>query len=135
MSTQDTRSGGEQLFSSTWLWTWDGVCFGFRRKDSLFTWDGFEVGRFSGIEIYGPDGRYLGEVRKADDGDRLITSCYKKSNWKDAFVPATERGHRRVPNRAEESLYCGFEHFPSAKTLKGMLAELKVGLRGFANAG
>ena len=35
------------------LWTWSGVYFGYRRRDSLFTHDGIEVGRFAGLEAYG----------------------------------------------------------------------------------
>jgi hypothetical protein len=57
MSTQAARPVREILASLTpnWLWTWDGVCFGYRRGNSLFTYDGIEVGRFSGVEVYGAD--------------------------------------------------------------------------------
>jgi hypothetical protein len=81
MSTQAARSVRAVMVSLTpkWLWTWNGVCFGYRRGDSLFTHDGIEVGRFSGAEVYGADGSYLGEVRSTEeDGDRLITSSYKE---------------------------------------------------------
>jgi hypothetical protein len=77
MSTQAARSVRAILASFTpiWLWTWNGVCFGYRRGDSLFTYDGIEVGRFSGAEVYGADGSYLGELKSTEeDGDRLITN-------------------------------------------------------------
>jgi hypothetical protein len=134
MSTQHGRSVEEiPLLTPTWLWTWEGVCFGYHRNKSLLTWDGMEVGRFSGAEVYGPDGRYLGEVRKATDENRLITSCYKKTSTRTAFVRTSERGYRRGADRPEEPLYCGFENFPLPKVLKGMIAELQKGMKSFAN--
>src|SRR5258708_40022547 len=80
------------------LWTWGGVCFGYRRDASLFTYDGVEVGRFVGAEVFGADGSYLGEVRRTEEGggDRLITSSYKKSRRADPFAPTTERPHQRA---------------------------------------
>ena len=107
------------------LWTWSGVYFGYRRGSSLFTYDGIEVGRFSGLEVYGIDGTYLGEVRSAEDGDRLITSNYKKSRTSAIFAPTFERPHTRVPDRTAEALYCGYEHFPSPEILKSAVLELK----------
>jgi hypothetical protein len=137
MSTQATRSVGATTASSTphWLWTWNGSCFGYRQGQSLFTWDGVEVGRFSGSEVYGPDGKYLGEIKKAQDGDRLIASSYKKSSTRAAFVPTFQRGRTPAGNRAGESLYCGYEDFPSAETIKGMVVELKKSLKSFASVG
>ncbi|HEV2200818.1 MAG TPA: hypothetical protein VGR73_13440 [Bryobacteraceae bacterium] len=120
----------------TQLWTWSGVCFGYRRDVSLFTYDGVEVGRFVGAEVYGPNGSYLGEVRRAEDGhsDRLITSSYKKSRTAVAFAPTTERPHIREASRAAEPLYCGYEEFPSPETLKAAVIELRKQLKSFAAA-
>ena len=56
------------------LWEWNGSFFGFRDKFDLWTYDGRQVGRFYGEEVYGPDGRYLGELLH---NNRLIT-CLKK---------------------------------------------------------
>src|SRR5713226_1624345 len=95
-----------------WLWTWTGT-LGYRRGDSLFTHDGVEVGRFSGVEVYGVDGRYLGEVGKTDDGDRLITNLYKKVSTVSAFAPTFDRSYIRPANRARQPLYSGHEDFPS----------------------
>jgi hypothetical protein len=65
-----------------WFWNWGGECFGYRDGDSVFTYFGKEVGRFDGEEIYGSNGRYLGEVMS---DNRLITSRSKKSS---AHMPA-----------------------------------------------
>ena len=56
-----------------WFWNWGGECFGYRDGDSLFTYFGREAGRFDGEEIYGSNGRYLGEVVS---DNRLITSLF-----------------------------------------------------------
>ena len=52
-----------------WLWTWGGVCFGYRDGADLWTHDGRHVGRFASGEVYAPDGSYLGELVQ---DDRLI---------------------------------------------------------------
>ena len=66
-----------------WLWTWGGECFGYRRDDRLFTHKGLQVGKFYGDEVYGSDGRYLGEVK----GDRLITETSRKGATSSSFSP------------------------------------------------
>jgi len=118
------------------LWTWSGVCFGYRRDASLFTYDGVEVGRFVGAEVYGVDGSYLGEVRRTENGggDRLITSNYKKSRTAPAFPPIMERPHLRDASRAAEPLYCGYEEFPSPEILKAAVFDLRKRLKSFAAA-
>ena len=47
-----------------WVWTVSGRSFGFIQDACLYTHDGRNVGRLvgGGEEIYGLDGRYLGEV-------------------------------------------------------------------------
>jgi hypothetical protein len=52
-----------------WFWNWGGECFGYRDGDSLFSYFGKEVGRFDGEEIYGSNGRYLGEVMSGVSSD------------------------------------------------------------------
>jgi hypothetical protein len=106
-----------------WLWTCNGVCFGYRVGGSLFTPDGVEVGRFSGSEAYDPYGRYLGELRTTDDGDRLITSSYKKSRIGAAFVPTFERPWKRPSARTRQPLNRGCEDFSSPEVVKGMITE------------
>jgi hypothetical protein len=45
-----------------WFWNRGGECFGYPEGDSLFTYYGLEVGRFDGEELFGSNGRYLGEA-------------------------------------------------------------------------
>src|SRR6266853_5362024 len=137
MSTQADRSVRAILASLTpsWLWTWNGVCFGYRRGDSLFTYDGIEVGRFSGAEVYGAEGSYLGEVRSTEeDGDRLITSSYKKLRTAAAFILIIERAQKRPVDRNQEVLYCGYEHFPSPDVLRGTILQRRSVPGSFTNA-
>jgi hypothetical protein len=65
-----------------WFWNWGGECFGYREGDSVFTYFGKEAGRFDGEEIFGSNGRYLGEVIS---DNRLITSRSKKSWVRGSF--------------------------------------------------
>jgi hypothetical protein len=124
MSSQAAHSVQAVFASVHWLWTWNGSCFGYRRGDSLYTYDGVEVGRFSGKEVYGPDGRYLGEVRSTEGSDdRLITSTYKKARMGATFVPAIERAQPRAADCSVAPLYCGYEDFPSPTVLKDMVLE------------
>src|SRR5579864_6640469 len=139
MSTSADRSVRTILASlrtPNWLWSWNGVCFGYRRGDSLFTYDGVEVGRFSGAEVYGADGCYLGEVRNSEeDGDRLTTSSYKKSRMAASFVTTLDSAQRRPADRNREPLYCGYEDFPSPEILRNDFLERSRMMRTFANAG
>ena len=106
------------------LWTWGGIYFGYRRGDSLFTYDGIEVGRFSGLEVYGMDGSYLGELGSSEDGYRLISSSYKKSSRAAVFAPTLEPPYVKIRNRTGLPLNCGYGHFPSPKMLRGTVLEL-----------
>lgn len=72
-----------------WFWTWGGECFGYRNGDSLFTYFGREAGRFDGEEIYGRDGRYLGEIR---NNNRLITKGVEEEQGAGEF--RTKNGRR-----------------------------------------
>jgi hypothetical protein len=121
MSSQGVRTAGAELgLKPCWLWTWNGVAFGYRLGDSLFTHDGAEVGRFLGTEIYGVDGRYLGELGSAEAGDRLITNLYKKGRLATPFVPTFDRSYQRPRQRSEQVLYSGHENFPSPEIAKAM---------------
>jgi hypothetical protein len=125
----------EESSDTHWVWAWNGVCFGYRRGDSLFTLGGIEVGRFSGAEVYGVDGKYVGEVRSTEDGDRLITGSYKKSCTGAAFVPTFERAPKGRPlDRPGQPLYCGYEDFPLAETDAFSVFGRKNRARRHANA-
>lgn len=93
-----------------WLWTWGGRCFGYREGSELWTYDGKHVGRFNGNnEVFGPDGRYLGEIIN----DRLIRNS-AKSFWQSyAFTPYAQRmGFMPYMNYVGYVMYAGHEEFP-----------------------
>jgi hypothetical protein len=114
MTPQPARSILDAVVQSerVWLWSWGGVCFGYRQENSLYTYDGQEVGRFSGAEVYGANGRYIGELNTAGDGSRLITNLYKKTQTRATFVPEIDRPQKRLEARAPEPLFVGHEDFP-----------------------
>jgi sporulation protein YlmC with PRC-barrel domain len=97
------------------FWTWGGTFFGFRREDSLFTHDGVEAGRFYEDEIYGADGKYLGEIRNTN---RLITDARKKERHKQGFSPRHTVGVVPYVDYVGYVMYVGFEDFPSPKQFK-----------------
>lgn len=98
-----------------WFWNWGGECFGYRDGDSLFTYFGKEVGRFDGEEIYGSNGRYLGEVMS---DNRLITSRSKKSWVRGSFGPRRSGSYARYANYAGYAMYAGYEDFPTPDTFR-----------------
>lgn len=93
-----------------WYWTWGGECFGYRINHRLFAHHGIEAGRFDGDEVYGSDGRYLGEV-KSDN--RLITHGGKKHWHGSAFSPSRHGSYVRYCNYVGYVMYAGYEDFPS----------------------
>jgi hypothetical protein len=90
-----------------WMWTWGGECFGYRNGHSLFTYFRQEVGRFHNDEIYGSDGRYLGEIKSRN---RFITRRSKSSWVKSSFAPRTGGSYARYANYAGYAMYAGYEH-------------------------
>lgn len=98
-----------------WLWTWGGVSFGYRLDYALFTHDGQLVGRFDGEEVYGADGRYLGELRQ---GDRLITQQGKNHPCRRVFVPARSACYERSADRPPLAMDAGYEDFPEPEALR-----------------
>lgn len=93
-----------------WLWTWSGECFGYRRNDRLFAYNGRQVGRFHGDEVYGCEGRYLGEIKSRN---RLITNVSKKGRVKSSFAPVLGGSYARFANYVGYVMYLGYEDFPS----------------------
>src|SRR5262245_25229650 len=96
---------------NNWLWSSGGRCVGYRRGDSLFTSEGIEIGQFSGKELYGVDGRYLGELSAAADGSRLVANVYKKSCSRSGFDPGKGPSYKPPADRTSEQLCCGHEDF------------------------
>lgn len=115
--TKAAATANAEAQGPAWYWTWTGASFGYREGNSLFTYDGVEVGRFHGREVYGADGRYLGESGSGDDQFRLITNIHKRSLFKDAFVPTLGRSHRSKAPRVPAELYSGHSDFPEPASL------------------
>ncbi len=93
-----------------WYWTWSGRCFGYQSGNSLRTHDGYDVGRFHGEEIYGEDGRYLGEVKN----EKFLITCSSKKHWrKGGFTPyAPNVGYVPFVDYVGFVMYAGYEDFP-----------------------
>lgn len=94
---------------SDWLWTWDGTSFGYREGDSLFTHNGVEAGRFhDDDEIYGSDGKYIGELKSG----KLVTKTSKLSKQKSAFTPRSRMGVIDRIGHIGTIGVVGYEDFP-----------------------
>ena len=63
-----------------------------------------------GDEVYGSDGRYLGEIK---NGNRLITNTGKKGWTKFSFGPVQGGSYARYVNYVGYVMYVGYEDFPS----------------------
>jgi sporulation protein YlmC with PRC-barrel domain len=95
-----------------WLWTWGGESFGYRDAEGLWTHHSRHVGRFLGHEVFGPDGRYLGEVRNG----RLIVNSGKRSRRTSTFSRKLTRiGYVNRVNYVGYVMLVGHEDFPRAE--------------------
>jgi hypothetical protein len=82
----------------------------YRDGDDLFTYGGKQAGRFHGNEVYGKDGRYLGEVLSG----RLITNR-SKTSWRQAAFGAVQRGgYAKYADYAGYAMYAGHQDFPAS---------------------
>jgi hypothetical protein len=93
-----------------WYWTWGGECFGYRNGQDLFTYRGRHAGRFHGDEVYGANGRYLGEVKNEN---RLITNQAKTGWTKSSFGRLQGGSYARYVNYVGYVMYLGYEDFPA----------------------
>jgi hypothetical protein len=93
------------------LWTWGGKFFGYRDGDSLWTHDGRHVAQFHDDEVYGPEARYLGEIK----GDNRLITCLSKKSWRrGSFAPYANRvGIVPYVAYVGNVMYAGYEDFPS----------------------
>jgi hypothetical protein len=92
-----------------WLWTWGGTCFGYRVDNQLWTHDGKHVGNFQGDEIFGSNGRYLGEIM---NGNRLIKCLNKRNQQGYSFTPYGRRAaYVKFVNYVGYVMYAGYEDF------------------------
>lgn len=93
-----------------WTWTWSGLCFGYWIEYDLWTYQGKHVGRRYGTHIYGPNGRYLGEIMS---NGRLITNKAKAGLKGAIFVPGLARkAEPPRPDSEGRTPYTGHEDFP-----------------------
>jgi hypothetical protein len=73
------------------------------------------------LEVYGRDGRYLGEIRNQN---RLITNRSKRNQRRASFTPYVRRaGVARYANYAGYVMYAGYEDFPSPQHSPRWLAQ------------
>jgi hypothetical protein len=93
-----------------WYWTWGGECFGYRQDDRLFAYYGLQVGQFHNDEVYGADGRYLGEVKNKN---RLITNLGKRGHVRGPFARTRVGNYARHGNYSGNGMLAGHEDFPS----------------------
>lgn len=93
-----------------WLWTWKGICFGYKDGDKLWTYDGRHVGKFFNDEVYDKNGKYLGEI-KSDN--RLIRNKSKRNYKKSGFSTYSNRvRYAKYANYTGYVMYAGYEDFP-----------------------
>ena len=97
-----------------WFWTWGGVSFGYRNGTSLVTFAGQEIGQFFGDEVYGRDGRYLGEVR---DSRRLIRDLAKRGQTRRPFHPAPLKPLVNRQDLFALPMVQGYQDFPTPDRL------------------
>ena len=68
--------------------------------------------------MFGPDGRYLGEI-KGSNGNRLITNLAKRSRVRCSFTPYASRvGYVRHTNYVGIVMCVGHEDFPASDELR-----------------
>jgi len=94
-----------------WAWTMRGKCAGY--WDELVLWDchGQPLGRRYGLDIYAPDGTYLGELMESN---RLAVNHAKIGLHGPAFLPFPSRPVSDIPPDLEpRHLPIGYEDFPS----------------------
>ncbi len=109
------------------LWTWRGTWFGYREGRELWTHDGRHVGRFVDDMVYGPSGRYLGEVRHG----RLLSRRASRALRGETFAAQPPRvaavGHVDL---VALPLLAGYEDFPAAQALRRALRTDDHGIAG-----
>lgn len=109
MTRQPVPSGDETVRNPKSFWSWGGRYVGYRLTDSLFSHGGRQLGYFAeGDEVYGCDGKYLGEVRT---GDRLITNLSKKHWTRGAVVPSVQNSAPGCSDVSPKEMLVNFEEF------------------------
>ncbi|HEX9062563.1 MAG TPA: hypothetical protein VF941_20505 [Clostridia bacterium] len=99
----------EKVKSLKWLYSWNGVCIGYVEEGLLWHSDGKNLGKFSGNEVYAPDGKYLCELHP---NGRLgvETSKIDKTNEPYNELDAKEE-YEKPQNTYALKLYTNFREF------------------------
>ena len=93
-----------------WVWTWDGIFFGYYEGEDLWTYDGRHAGKLRQNDIFDRNGHYIGEIINEN---RLITNQAKKGWRNNIFTPYARRGeYAKFANYAGFTMYAGHEDFP-----------------------
>jgi hypothetical protein len=93
-----------------WVWTLSGQCAGYWDGHDLWGCDGHHLGRRRGLEIYAPNGEYLGEVMEAK---RLARKKEKIALRAASFQAFPSRKLREAPPQREPlPLPPSFDEFP-----------------------
>jgi len=93
------------------FWNCSGNYVGYRAADGLFHRDGHQIGYFAeGNEIYGCNGRYLGEVRGKD---RLISNLSKRDWARSVRLPSAVEHPSENRKLSPVVVHPGYEDFPA----------------------
>jgi hypothetical protein len=102
----------EKVSTGVSFWNCHGTYIGYRASDELFDMNGRQIGYFAeGNEVYGCNGRYLGEVRGQD---RLITNPKKQAWARPASVPRALQHSAGRRDQPPVEVRPGYEDFPVA---------------------
>lgn len=101
----------EAVRSLKWLWSWKGICIGYKKDDYLWSYNGDNIGRFIGNEIYSPEGKYLGEIysngRLAIDKSKIdkLNKPYERLSTAESYEkPSDTSGMAIYPNYLDFSI-------------------------------
>lgn len=101
----------DKINSLNWLWSWGGKCVGYKDEDYLWRYDGHNIGKFYGIEVYSPDGCYLFEQYS---NGRLVIDKSKKNNTNEQYAALnTREAIDKKDDISGFALYANFEDLPS----------------------
>lgn len=92
----------------TWLWTWGGKSFGYKRDGLLFTKNGENVGYFQGDVVFSLSGNYLGELKNG----RLITNNNSRNKRSGVRAPHAGTSYVDKVDYVGYVMYAGYEDFP-----------------------
>lgn len=101
----------DKINTLNWLWSWGGKCVGYKDGDYLWGYDGHNIGKFYGMEVYSPDSCYLFEQYS---NGRLVIDKSKKNKTNEQYTPLNTR--EAIDKKDDISgfvLYANFEDLPN----------------------